>query len=105
MNDAKLKKQIMEINKRIAAGETVGVTLDGKEQSAHLEVDVKGARRLKRKPRLPKNQPAGGENEVLGINAPAAGDSFRLDLDAAGDISDFVIRAAFVLPRFYGGIF
>jgi len=88
MNDAKLKKQIREINKRIADGETVEVTLEGKKQSAHLAIDAEGARRLKRKPRSTENQPEGGANEVLGIDAPATGETFRLDLDAAGDISD-----------------
>lgn len=87
MNNAKLKKQINEINKRIAAGETVEVTLEGEEQSAHLAVDTEGARRLKRKPRTPK-----GENEMLGVDAPAAGEIFRLDLDAEGDISDMQIN-------------
>lgn len=88
MNDAKLKKQIREINKRIAAGETVEVTLEGDKQSARLAVDAGGARRLKRKPRSPENQLAGSENKTLGIDAPAAGEAFRLDLVAAGEISD-----------------
>lgn len=89
MNDAKLKKQIMEINKRIAAGETVDVTLEGAEQSAHLAVDADGARRHKRKPRSPESKSAGGE--AMGINA-AAGDVFRLDFGAAGDISEAQIN-------------
>ncbi len=90
MNDAKLKKQIKEINKRIAAGETVEVTLEGEKKSAHLAVDAKGARRRTRKPPTPKRQPA--ENEVMGIDAAAAGDTFRLDMDASGDISDAQIE-------------
>ncbi len=80
MNNTKLKKQIREINKRIAAGETVAVTLEGEEQSAHLAVDTEGARRLKQKP----NQPA--ENAALRVDV--AGKTFSLDFDAADDISD-----------------
>jgi len=88
MNDAKLKKQIREINKRIADGETVEVTLEGEEKSAHLAVDAEGARRVKRKPRTPKNQPAGSADEVMGIDAPAADSAFHLDFGADDDISD-----------------
>ncbi len=79
MNNAQLKKQITEINKRIADGETVAVTLEGKEQAAHLAVDADGARRLKKKP---------DANTALGIDAAAAGETFSLDFDAADDISD-----------------
>ncbi len=92
MNDAKLKKQIREINKRLAAGEMVEITLEGEEKSAHLEVNAEGARRLKRKPRSPKNQHVGGGNEVLGIDTPTADGTFHLDLDAADDISDAQIE-------------
>jgi hypothetical protein len=92
MNDAKLKKQIREINKRIAAGETVEVILEGEKQSASLEVDADGARRLKRKPRPQKNQPVADASKELGIDAPTAGETFRLDLDAASDISDAQIN-------------
>jgi len=88
MNNEKLKKQIREINKLVAEGETVEVTLEGEEKSAHLAIDAKGARRLKRKPPKPKNQSASGANKVLGIDAPATDELFRLDLDVAGDISD-----------------
>ena len=84
MNNTKLKKQIREINNRIAAGETVAVTLEGEEQSAHLAVDTDGARRLKQKPHSSKNQPV--ENAALGIDA--ADETFSLDFDAADDISD-----------------
>ncbi len=92
MNDAKLKKQIREINKRIAAGETVEVTLGGEKKTAHLAIDAQGAERLKRKKRPPKNQPADSADEALGIIAPETGGTFHLDLGAAGDISDEQIK-------------
>jgi len=92
MNNEKLKKQIREINKLVAEGETVEVTLEGEEKSAHLAIDAKGARRLKRKPRSTENQPAGSANEVMGIDAPAADRAFHLDFGAVDDISDVQIN-------------
>ncbi len=89
MNNAELKKQITEINKRIAAGETVAVTLEGEKQAAHLAVDAKGARRRTRKPHSAENQ-VHGANTVLGIDAAAA--VVHLDLGAASDISDAAIN-------------
>lgn len=80
MNRAELKKQISEINKRIAAGDAIEVTLEAEQKSASLTVDANGARR-KRK--------SGAKDETLGIDALApAGESFHLDFERAGEISD-----------------
>jgi hypothetical protein len=90
MNKTKLKKQIQELHKRIAAGETVEVKLEGEKQSAQLAVDNKGAKRRTGKKSLPENPPAA--NEVLGIERVETSDIFHLDFDAADDISDAEIE-------------
>lgn len=92
MNKTALKRQINDINKRIAAGETVAVTLEAEKQAAHLTVDAEGARRLKKKPSAPKNQPNKSVSEALGINAATTDKAFSLDFNAAGDISDAEIN-------------
>ena len=86
MSQAELKKQITEINKRVAAGETVEVSVEGEKQTAHLAVDADGARRHKQKPHKAKNQ-ADGDGKATGIDAPAD-QTFNLNLGAAEDISD-----------------
>ena len=76
MNKTELKKQIREINKRVAAGEKVEVALEDEKKSARLTVDAKGARR-KRK--------SDSDAAALGINAAAV---FQLDFGKLSEISD-----------------
>ncbi|MDQ6788652.1 MAG: DUF1353 domain-containing protein [Acidobacteriota bacterium] len=86
MNNEKLKKQIEEINQRVEAGETVGITLKGEEKSARLNVNSDGARRRKVSLEAP---PAGAGGKEMGINETmTAEENIHLDLDAAGNISD-----------------
>ena len=76
MSNENLKKHIEELNERVAAGETVNVSMrDDDGAAARVTVDEKGARRAKKS--------AAGD-EAMGIDAPAA----DLQLDFAADVSD-----------------
>lgn len=86
MNIAKLKKQVEEIDKRVAAGETVRVNLTEDNKSAHLKVYKKRASRVSRKEALAASAKA------LDVGAAAGDQSFSLDF-GADDITDAQIIA------------
>jgi hypothetical protein len=86
MNIAKLKKQVEEIDKRIAAGETVRVKLTKDNNFAHLKVYKKRASHVSRKEALAASAKAPD------VGAAAGDQSFSLDF-GADDITDDQIIA------------
>lgn len=84
MNNEQLNKQVEEIEKLVADGKTVKLSLQKDKKSASLKIDKKGVRRDSKK------SPDEG-NFGLNINAAAA-KTFALDL-GANDISDAQINA------------
>ena len=86
MNIAKLKEQVEEIDKRVAAGETVMVNLAKDNKSAHLKVYKKRASHVSRKEALASSAKA------LDIGAAEGDQSFSLDFGAV-EITDAQIIA------------
>ncbi len=85
MNKKELKKQVEEIEKLIASGETVRLNLQNDSKLAKLKADKKGVRKDVKKS-------SNSENVGLNVGAATAENTFALDL-SGNEISDAQINA------------